>query len=408
MRFQFTVIIARLGTMAGGEATLTDFAAAAVQDGATVCVLVGRSTLRQRTILRRHLLRFMPTARRKLRVIPSARVIDFKASRSVDLSDFAGWPKLPATALRFLLDPRRVRSERALKASDRIIVSQALTDRGVEQLKAHAAVAQLYYYHNGDPDSFFANWAGSRFPDRTIGIRQYSAFLESFDFLIFQSPAQEHLFQQMFPGGRYESLSIWPSCSEALALASASEASPFASDVTNLVCVAKFQASKRQLELIEAVAAIVDSFPQMRLTFVGGRSSDSHYLEMCIEEVKRKGLSDKIMFAGPRNDALSFIAHCDFFILVSLSEGVSRALREAAFLGKTIICSALAGSVDFLTRDGAYFIESQDPEEISRTIALAIDEKRMSREIGRRARRAYVSKASWPAFRTAVRALMTH
>ena len=156
------------------------------------------------------------------------------------------------------------------------------------------------------------------------------------------------------------------------------------------------------------MAEIVEDFPDARLTFVGGVSADAGYLETCKQETEIRGLRGRVDFVGPRTDALAYTAHCDLFILVSQSEGVSRAVREAAFLAKPIVCSPLLGLLDFLTPEGAHYVQGQDPKEISRVIALALRDKLASRRVGTRAQQEYVVKASWPVFRSEVRALLAH
>jgi glycosyltransferase involved in cell wall biosynthesis len=405
---QITVVIARLGSLAGGEATLKDFAIAALENDANVDVFVGSSSLRQRIGLRQQIRRSVPKSRRRLRVIASARVLDFKVSRGVHFSDFAGQPKLRPTAFRFLLDPRRVRAARSLRMSQLVLVSQVLTDAGATQLKLQAKEAKLVLNHNGDPESFYSKWAGSRFSDHSNGGKAYKEYLDAFDLFVFQSELQEQRFQQLHQEKRYRSLTIWPSCSEESARKFAVAPSPFAPGFTDLVCVAKFQPRKGQLELIRAMADIVEDFPDARLTFVGGVSADTGYLETCKQETEIRGLSGRVDFVGPRTDALAYTAHCDLFILVSQSEGVSRAVREAAFLAKPIVCSPLLGSLDFLTPEGAHYVARQDPKEISRVIALALRDKLASHRVGRRARQEYLAKSSWPVFRSEVRALLAN
>lgn len=393
------VIIDRLATTAGGEATLVDYVVAISRTGARVEVLVGRSNILQRLALRSRL-RKRTGPRLLPRVLTASRVIDFRVAPSVRLSDFlATKPTRRATALRFLLDPRRRRVKTSLRKTDLILMSQSLTDSGMHQLQSLTkSSATLILNHNGEPADFFKKWqTGSKLQGR-VAAEAYASYLENFDRVLFQSTSQKLSFAALYPTLTIPTSVIWPSLDEEACKLAGKLPNPFNATELNILCVAKFQSGKHQRELIQGFIEVASDFTNVMLTLVGGVSSEKDYLESCVEIAHRAGLANRIRFMGPRLDALVFIAHCDLLILASSSEGVSRAVREAAFFEKPILCTRLPGLESFLGNDGALYLENPSVDAISRGLRLALSNRAGWGTVASVANKSYTKKSSWQSF----------
>jgi glycosyltransferase involved in cell wall biosynthesis len=391
------LIIDRLGTGAGGEGTMLDFVRALSLSGFRVRVLVARSTWVQRRRLTK--LALADSAiRGSVSVLPVARLLDFRVAPTVTVESWRQSSKPPLSTLRFLLDPRRLATRRALKQSDIVMVALTLTSRGLRQLQSFSN-ASLVLNHNGQPENFFTKWRRGLASPGHDTMRSYEKYLSAFQIVLFQSRNQEELFRRLYRSSSIKTATIWPGCDETAARAGAAKDSPFQPGRLNLLCVAKFQRSKGQFELIKAFSAVADEYPRVDLTFIGGRSAEYGYFDVCVDKVSELGLTNQIFFRGFQDDPYNFIAHCDVVVAVSSAEGVSRALREAAFLSRPIVCTRLDGSEDFLGELGAVYVQGDDlVDGIISALRRVLSDGSSLETLGSLSRLAYMEKASWPSF----------
>lgn len=353
------VVLSRLGSGAGAEATLTDVCQAILTAGGHCVVLVGKSTWTQRARLRRFLSSAAAYPSVRARVISSARLLDFRVSSSVRLVDVLS-RRVSLVSSRFVLDPRRIFAYYFLSTAHHVLVGQVLTARGVSELRAMTAKGEITLNHNGEPDDFSSQWRLLQPETKSVAVQSYLEYLQAFDRVLFQNEAQRLSFEECDYPSVGQTEVIWPSCNESAARGAAAEASPYDSSLVNLVCVAKFQPSKRQLDLIRAFGEVLLRHPSTHLTLVGDSIKDKSYLMECQRYVVENNLTDQVEFVGYREDALRYIAHSDLFVLVSEGEGTSRAVREAAFLGKPIVSRRLKGVESFLGREGAFWVLGDD------------------------------------------------
>lgn len=104
---------------------------------------------------------------------------------------------------------------------------------------------------------------------------------------------------------------------------------------------------KNPEHFLEAAARLTDRHPRARFVFVGG----GEYLEELKEKARARGLEEKCLFTGWRDDSAELLAAADIFAMTSLWEGLPRALVEALCTGLPCICYAADGVNDIL-RDG--------------------------------------------------------
>lgn len=404
-----TVIYSRLGSSAGAEGTLGDFCKATLENGHRCDVVIGRSTLRQRRRLRRSLRAFV-MRRGQLTVVGSSRLIDFRVSRSVRISDFVQKPSLPLTSLRFLLNPSRLRTRRVLARSTSLLIGHVLTERGDTELRDLCPSTYMFLNHNGEPQDFYSDWksrADKGKMEMSVGDEGslYAKYLSRYRRILFQSEGQQTTFGDLFPEVTVETSVLWPSCDESNVSRQGTLRSALPPNKFNIVCVAKFQDKKGQLELLKALTSLLPRFPDAHLNFVGGSIADRTYVNRCIAYIQENEIGQSVSLFGQRKDAATFIAHCDLFALTSGGEGVSRAIREAAFLGKPILTTRLDGSESFLTSEGAFYSISQSPLDIVVAMEEAMGDLQ---ERDRRARvgsARYQALSQWKLFRYATESL---
>ena len=394
------VVFSRLGTGAGAEATLTDVCEAVINGGALCVVIVGKSRRSERTRLRRRLRDASLARVGRARVISASRLLDFRVAPSLHISD-VGARKFGILSARHLFDVRRVLARVLLRKANHVLVGQVLTAKGVSELVTLAPRAVITLNHNGEPGDFLAQWKFLESPGKSTAVQNYSEYLQSFHRILFQNVGQRKAFDDLGYLGVGRTAVIWPSCDETAALRAVAEPDPYDSSFVNLVCVAKFQRSKKQLELIQAFGSVLPRNPGIRLTFLGDSIRDRSYLEECQEYVIKHDLDDHVRFLGYRTDALRFIAHCDMFVLVSEGEGTSRAVREAAFLGKPIVSRKLEGVESFLGTEGAFWVKKND---VGAALEEGLSDAHRRATVARSGKDRYTALATQAKFSVAVQA----
>jgi glycosyltransferase involved in cell wall biosynthesis len=297
---------------------------------------------------------------------------------------------------RFLIDFRRGLLVRLLKRANHVLVGQILTTQGVAQLRKIAGGAKITLHHNGEPADFERKWSTYR---THTALPNYEAYLGAFDSVLFQNEGQMLDFRERRANLEIFTTVIWPACDEKSALEGRNAPSPYEPGTEDLVCVAKFQTGKRQLELIQAFQTLTSEFPSARLHLVGSSASgEPNYLKQCWDYVQSNSLTRKVTFWGYRSDAMRFIAHAQALVLFSQGEGTSRAMREAAFLGTPIVATLLGGSHSFLGEKGALWIRDSN---VAGAMRHTLKSPSARQAAARAASERYKQLASWDKFSAA-------
>ncbi|MCX7723683.1 MAG: glycosyltransferase family 4 protein [Thermodesulfovibrio sp.] len=97
---------------------------------------------------------------------------------------------------------------------------------------------------------------------------------------------------------------------------------------------------KRIDVLIEVFSILVDKVSdKIKLIIVGEGPERKNLIEL----VKKKNLSDKIIFTGFQDDAISYINAFDIFVLTSEKEGLPGVILEAMLMSKPVVASNVTG-----------------------------------------------------------------
>ncbi|OGR78601.1 MAG: hypothetical protein A2X32_04965 [Elusimicrobia bacterium GWC2_64_44] len=114
-----------------------------------------------------------------------------------------------------------------------------------------------------------------------------------------------------------------------------------------VLSVGNAKPQKNPGHFLEAAARLAPAFPAARFVFVGGGEA----LEDLRAQARARGLEKVCLFTGWRADSADLLAAADIFALVSLWEGLPRALVEAMKTGLPSVCYATDGVTDIL-KDG--------------------------------------------------------
>jgi len=147
------------------------------------------------------------------------------------------------------------------------------------------------------------------------------------------------------------------------------------SDASLLTTVAVLRPPKGIQYVIRALPAILASNPNTYYLVVG----DGSHRDALVEEVKKIGVGDRVVFAGMRRDVPRLLLASDVFVLPTLTEALPTVLAEAMAAKLPTIASRVGGVPEMMT-DGqnGCLVEPEDVEGLARACIdlLANPEKR--------------------------------
>lgn len=117
-----------------------------------------------------------------------------------------------------------------------------------------------------------------------------------------------------------------------------------APDVPLVVCASRLQPEKNIPGLIEALARVRETLPNV-VCVIAGEGDQERSIRSRIDELK---LSTAVRLLGFRPDVLDVIAAGDLFVLPSSVEGFGLVLVEAMALGKAVVSTAAGGPLEIV------------------------------------------------------------
>lgn len=140
---------------------------------------------------------------------------------------------------------------------------------------------------------------------------------------------------------------------------------------------------QKDLPTLIQAAALVSREMHEVLFLVVGEGEEKDRLRQAAVSL---GLESTVLFpggAGPE-EAPSFFAACDLFVMSSLYEGKARALVEAACAARPIVATAVSGA-DEVVEDGksGFLVPLRDPGALARRMLRLLRDPALATEMGR-------------------------
>ncbi|MFW2589667.1 glycosyltransferase [Sagittula sp. SSi028] len=152
----------------------------------------------------------------------------------------------------------------------------------------------------------------------------------------------------------------------------------------NLLFVGRLAGVKGVPVLLQAMADLRDSHPDLRLTLIGDGPERA-----AIDALARQlGLHERITFMGYRSqsEVAEALTQADVFVLPSFAEGVPVVLMEAMAAAVPVVTTQIAG-VPELVRDGAgTLVPPGDAQALAKAITRWLDEPAARRVAGQSGR----------------------
>jgi glycosyltransferase involved in cell wall biosynthesis len=137
--------------------------------------------------------------------------------------------------------------------------------------------------------------------------------------------------------------------------------------------IGKLYPGKGQKEVLQAVARLVDRYPDLKLIFIGA-SADSRYEQDLRRLVRRNRLSRRVYFAGFRSDLVEVLQTLSVVVVASVVDSFGRAALEAMAAGVPVL-AIRAGGLTEIVRHGenGFLADSRDADVLSAALAEIFD-----------------------------------
>jgi glycosyltransferase involved in cell wall biosynthesis len=150
------------------------------------------------------------------------------------------------------------------------------------------------------------------------------------------------------------------------------------------VIVARLSPEKDVATLLRATALVVRTRPAFRLAIAGDGP--------CLPELQRQtaelGLTNHVQFLGMVHDVAGLLARASFYVLSSISEGISLTLLEAMACGLPIAATRVGGTPEVVA-DGqtGLLVPPRDPPALAAAMMRFIEDRTLARRLAEAGRR---------------------
>lgn len=158
---------------------------------------------------------------------------------------------------------------------------------------------------------------------------------------------------------------------------------------------------KGQMEMIEAMPAILQKYPKAILALTGDETPElkGRYKHRLEDKIGALGLGSSIIFTGQTEDTASILADLDVYVLATHSESFSLGCLEAMAMRRPVVGTDSGGTPDMLDYGGCGLLaEPKSPESLAqKTMELLSDRSlrdRLSEKAREKVRNGYDRKLS--------------
>ena len=150
-----------------------------------------------------------------------------------------------------------------------------------------------------------------------------------------------------------------------------------------ILYVARFEPVKNHIMLLEAARILKQRGVSFTLQLIG----DGELIDKYKAWVREHELENIVHFLGYRDDVPDLTAKADICVLVSIKEGIPRAIIEAAAAGRPMVATNVLGNRDALV-DGTtgFLVPLNDATALADRIEQLLSDAKLRQRIGRQAR----------------------
>jgi len=146
-----------------------------------------------------------------------------------------------------------------------------------------------------------------------------------------------------------------------------------------VLTVGRLQEPKGHIFLLEAIPAVLESFPNTVFAFAG----EGRLRKDLESKARSQGITAAVHFLGNRPDIPSLLGISDCFVLPSIWEGLPIALLEAMAAGLPVVATKVGGIEEVITDsyDGL-LVEPANPIALSRAIIQLLSDEELRNRLG--------------------------
>ncbi len=150
-----------------------------------------------------------------------------------------------------------------------------------------------------------------------------------------------------------------------------------------LLNVSRLIERKGQMDLINAMPAVLERFPDTILLIAGHGLFESKLKK----RVKELNLERHIKILGRREDVPDLLIIADLFVFPSYFEGLPGSIIEAMLAEKIIVCSDIPENQECVTGETAIFFSRGNVAQFSEKIIYALENQQDLKILGEKARK---------------------
>lgn len=155
-----------------------------------------------------------------------------------------------------------------------------------------------------------------------------------------------------------------------------------AEDVILIGIIAVLRAAKRHKDLIEAFAALKDSY-NIKLVIVG----DGPQWENLQNQIKELGLEKEVFMPGFRDDTVNVLNALDIFVLPSRMEALGTALLEAQACGIPVMGSRVGGIPECISEgESGLLFEAENVEDLKEKLETLLKDQALRERLAHNTR----------------------
>jgi glycosyltransferase involved in cell wall biosynthesis len=131
--------------------------------------------------------------------------------------------------------------------------------------------------------------------------------------------------------------------------------------------------------LIQAVAALHNEFPALRLE-IAGSGPQRAKLQATVD---REGLNEQVKFLGWIDDIATVLPHWDVYVMPSLEEGFPIAALDAMAAGLPVIASSVGGVPELIEDEkSGWLVPPRDVEALTSRLRLLLTSPELRQKVG--------------------------
>lgn len=150
-----------------------------------------------------------------------------------------------------------------------------------------------------------------------------------------------------------------------------------------ILCVSRFEPVKNHGMVLDAARLLRDRGECFVLNLAG----DGELIPECEAWVREHALTEKVRFLGYRDDVPSLTLEADVCVLVSIKEGLPRAIIEAAACGRPMVATDVVGNRNAIV-DGVtgFLVPLNDAKALADQLQTLLHNPGLRKDVGERAR----------------------